>query len=58
MARLGAHLATGGAVDAYYIVKEHGVSVETARRDLLRLEAALPLKVEMGVRTMDERLAR
>lgn len=52
MARLGAHLASGGAVDTQYIMQTFGVSRSTAKRDLVRLESVLPVDVQVGVRTM------
>jgi len=47
--QLALRLGTGQAVTSGYIRERYGVSPATAKRDLVRLECALPVIVE-GVR--------
>lgn len=41
--RLALHLAEGNAVTIAYIMREHGASLATAKRDMTMLESLLPV---------------
>ena len=58
MILLGARIALGKAVSCEYIRTRFHVSVATAKRDMHRLEAAMPLKVALKPREIPGRRAR
>lgn len=46
--QLAVRLKDGGKVDSRYVMQHYGVSWGIAKRDLVTLETAMPVKAEIG----------